>query len=216
MVVFCIVVHLHNYVNLCSGMPAFIECPFLGHEFGATYSMGYQDDEGTGVLKALATPKHFDVFNGPGDGGGMPVTGVTIGKRDKMLTHEPAFRGAFLKGGARSTMCAYDKVQGVHNCANRDLLTTTLREEWGFEGHVISDGGAVGAMADRSVSSDPAFPTTDDAVNAAIRAGCDVGMGHAFLGVPLDKNHSHGNANRDGLEGEIRNAVHTTTYTIIL
>jgi hypothetical protein len=78
MVVFCIVVHLHNYVNLCSGMPAFIECPFLGHEFGATYSMGYQDDEGTGVLKALATPKHFDVFNGPGDGGGMPVTGVTI------------------------------------------------------------------------------------------------------------------------------------------
>ena len=81
------------------------ECPFLNHEFGAMYSRGYQDDEGTGVLKALATPKHFDVFNGPGDGGGFGGD-VTIGQRDKMTTHEPAFRGAFFKGGARSVMCS--------------------------------------------------------------------------------------------------------------
>ena len=40
------------------------ECPFVNHEFGAAYSMGYLDDEGTGVLKALASPKHVDVFNG--------------------------------------------------------------------------------------------------------------------------------------------------------
>ena len=183
------------------------EDPFLGHEFGAMYSMGYQDDEGTGVLKALATPKHFGVFNGPGDGGGEPVTGVTISKRDKMTTHEPPFRGAFLKGNARSVMCAYDRVQGVHNCANRELLTTTLRDDWGFDGHVISDGGAVGSMADRSVSSNPAFPTTDDAVNAALHAGCDVGMGHAYLGLPLDANHTHGNAGRDGIEAMVANGT---------
>ena len=80
------------------------ECPFVNHEFGATYAHGYQDDEGTGVLKALATAKHFDVFNGPGDAGGANGD-VTIGQRDKMTTHEPAFRGALLKGGARSVMC---------------------------------------------------------------------------------------------------------------
>jgi len=39
----------------------------LGHEFGRLYVEGYQDDEGTGVLKAVATPKHFDVFAGPGN-----------------------------------------------------------------------------------------------------------------------------------------------------
>ena len=39
----------------------------MGHEFGRLYVEGYQDDEGTGVLKAVATPKHFDVFAGPGN-----------------------------------------------------------------------------------------------------------------------------------------------------
>ena len=53
-----------------------------------------------------------------------------------MLTHEPALAALFERRRSL-TMCAYDKVQGVHNCANRNLLTTTLREEWGFDGHVI-------------------------------------------------------------------------------
>ena len=53
------------------------------------------------------------------------------------------------------------------------------------------------------------FPTTDDAAAAALHAGCDVSMGSAFLGEPLDKNRSraHGNANRDGLEAMVGNGT---------
>ena len=100
---------------------------------------------------------------------------------------------------------ADDKVQGTHNCANRQLLTETLRDDWGFTGHVISDGGAVGAMADRAVSNNTAYATTDEAASAALRAGCDVAMGHAFLGNPLNKTLYGGNDRRDGIEAMVGN-----------
>ena len=122
---------------------------------------------------------------------------------------------------------ADDKVQGTHNCANRQLLTETLRDDWGFTGHVISDGGAVGAMADRAVSNNtavrlnaqlllhctgtktsalaPQYATTDEAASAALRAGCDVAMGHAFLGNPLNKTLYGGNDRRDGIEAMVAN-----------
>ena len=130
-------------------------------------------------------------------------------------------------------MGADNKVQGTHNCANRQLLTETLRDDWGFTGHVISDGGAVGAMADRAVSNNtavrpnaqfllqplldlagrptrwhwlaPQYATTDEAASAALRAGCDVAMGHAFLGNPLNKTLYDGNDRRDGIEAMVGN-----------
>ena len=91
------------------------EDPFLAHEFGRLYVEGYQDDEGTGTLKA-ATPKHFDVFAGPNNAA-YPSHGhmandtmpnkcnVDIGLRDWMTTFQPAFRGAIIEGKARSVMC---------------------------------------------------------------------------------------------------------------
>ncbi|WP_337061169.1 glycoside hydrolase family 3 C-terminal domain-containing protein [Kineococcus sp. G2] len=53
----------------------------------------------------------------------------------------PAFRAA-VEAGAGSVMCSYNKVGGTHACENEELLTTILREQWGFEGWVMSDWGA--------------------------------------------------------------------------
>ena len=125
------------------------EDPLLGHEFGRLYVEGYQNDEGTGVLKALATPKHFDVFSGPGNAPCPDSThpnnecDVEIGLRDWMTTFQPAFRGAIIGGKARSVMCSYNSINGQPNCGNRHLLTDILRDEWGFDGHVVSDCGGV-------------------------------------------------------------------------
>ena len=97
------------------------EDPLLGHEFGRLYVEGYQNDEGTGVLKALATPKHFDVFTGPNNAECPDSThpqyqcDVEIGLRDWMTTFQPAFRGAIIEGKARSVMCSYNSINGQPN-----------------------------------------------------------------------------------------------------
>ena len=55
----------------------------------------------------------------------------------------PAFKAAVQEGGSYSLMGAYNKLNGVHCCENKELLDFILREEWGYDGTVISDWGAV-------------------------------------------------------------------------
>lgn len=63
---------------------------------------------------------------------------------DDRAQHEiymPVFAAAF-EAGAGSVMCSYNKVNGVHACENKELLTKLLRDELGFKGYVVSDWGA--------------------------------------------------------------------------
>ena len=55
----------------------------------------------------------------------------------------PAFKAAVQEGGSYSLMGAYNKLNGTHCCENKELLDFILREEWGYDGTVISDWGAV-------------------------------------------------------------------------
>lgn len=55
----------------------------------------------------------------------------------------PAFKAAVQEGGSYSLMGAYNKINGTHCCENKELLDFILREEWGYDGTVISDWGAV-------------------------------------------------------------------------
>ena len=55
----------------------------------------------------------------------------------------PAFQAAVQEGGSYSVMGAYNMINGTHCCENKKLLDSILREEWGFDGTVISDWGAV-------------------------------------------------------------------------
>eukprot|EP01051_Picozoa_sp_SAG22_P012660 SAG22_NODE_1336_length_4698_cov_2.564688_2_plen_836_part_00 len=163
------------------------EDPFLAHEFGRLYVQGYQDDEGTGTLKAVATPKHFDVFAGPNNAecpspghmanDTMPnMCNVDIGLRDWMTTFQPAFRGAIIEGNARSVMCSYNAINGVPNCGNHQLLSGLLREDWGFDGHVVSDCGGVDHIwSHHKFVKDPA-----EATALALYAGCDADCGHDY------------------------------------
>ena len=55
----------------------------------------------------------------------------------------PAFRAAVQEGGSYSLMGAYNKINGTHCCENKRLLDSILRKEWGYDGTVISDWGAI-------------------------------------------------------------------------
>lgn len=67
-------------------------------------------------------------------------------KVDERTLHEiylPAFEAAVKKGGTRSVMCAYNALNGDFCAKNKTLLTDILREQWGFEGFVVTDWGAI-------------------------------------------------------------------------
>ncbi|KAH0631171.1 hypothetical protein JD844_005356 [Phrynosoma platyrhinos] len=118
------------------------EDPFLTAELGVAFVKGLQGDHPR-YVKASAGCKHFDVHGGPEN---VPTSRLTfdakVEERDWRMTFLPQFE-ACVQAGTFSFMCSYNRINGVPACANTKLLTDVLRGEWGFQGYVVSDEGAI-------------------------------------------------------------------------
>jgi beta-glucosidase len=113
----------------------FGEDPHLVARLGTAFVRGLQgDDLREGVI---ATAKHF-VGYGASEGG-MNWAPARISPRELREVYLHPFEAAVRSAGVTSVMNAYNEIDGVLCAADRDLLTTLLREEWGFEGCVVSD-----------------------------------------------------------------------------
>jgi len=90
-----------------------------------------------------------------------------------------AFRATVIEGKADSIMCVYNSVAGVPGCASTDLLQKRLRDQWGFQGYVVSDCGAVNDIyANHKYTS-----TLGGAAVAAAKAGTDLTCGTEYRTV---------------------------------
>ncbi len=85
-------------------------------------------------------------------------------------TYLPAFRATVMEGKAESVMCAYNSLNGQPACANTDLLEEHLRKDWGFQGYVVSDCGAVADV----FGGHHFMPTPEQGVAAVFKAGMDL------------------------------------------
>ncbi|MFE7508676.1 glycoside hydrolase family 3 N-terminal domain-containing protein [Promicromonospora sp. NPDC057488] len=100
--------------------------------------------------------------------GGRNGSGAPVGRRELGEVHlRPAYAAA--RAGVAGFMAAYNDVDGVPCSANEELLTGTLREQWGWDGVVMADGTAIDRLRDSS--PDPAF-----AAALALRAGVDLSL----------------------------------------
>jgi beta-glucosidase len=146
----------------------FGEDPRLTGDMGAAFIRGLQGDDPR-YLKLVATAKHFVANNEENrrrDGSA---------EVDEVSLHEyffPAFRESIEKGGATSVMGAYNALNGTPCCANRFLLTEVLREQWGLDGVVMSDGSAVTNISARHKYK----ATYHEGAAAALQAGCDMSL----------------------------------------
>jgi beta-glucosidase len=151
------------------GQETFGEDPLLTSRMGVAFIHGLQGPDAK-QPKVSAAVKHLAVHSGPE--ADRHKEDVHVSPRDLVDTYLPAFNAAVTEGRAESVMCAYNAVDGVPACANQSLLQHYLRDAWKFQGHVVSDCGAV---ADIHMDwAHKHMKTPEEAVALAVRAGTDL------------------------------------------
>ena len=152
------------------GQETYGEDPFLTARMGVAYIKGLQGFDPQ-YLKAAAGPKHFAVHSGPE--GERHQWDSYVSAHDLQDTYLPAFHAAISEAGAASIMCSYNRINGKPACANSWLLTNTLREQWDFNGAVISDCGAVGDISRFHHFAEDDEHSSAIAIKAGLDAACD-------------------------------------------
>jgi len=158
------------------GMETYGEDPFLTGRMAVQFIKGLQGDDPK-YLKTIATAKHYAVHSGPESA--RHTFDAVVDERDLRDTYLPQFEAAIKEGGAQSVMCAYNSVDGAPACSNPRLLEEILRKQWGFNGYVVSDCGAIGDIYLHHKFA----PTAEAGVAKAIQAGTDLNCGVEYEAV---------------------------------
>ncbi|MBN1811743.1 MAG: glycoside hydrolase family 3 C-terminal domain-containing protein [Anaerolineae bacterium] len=158
------------------GQETYGEDPYLTSRLAVKFVQGIQGTD-PHHLKAVATPKHFAVHSGPENE--RHTFDARVSQRDLHMTYLPAFKACIVEGKAHSIMGAYNRVNGEACCASPTLLQKILRDEWGFQGYVVSDCGAINDIYSGHRLADSAT----EAAALAVKTGCDLECGCTY-GIP--------------------------------
>lgn len=146
----------------------FGEDPYLTGQMGLAYVRGAQGESLNTDHTLVAEPKHFAGHGSPE--GGTNTSPVHMGERELRMTMLRGFEPAFREGHAMGTMAAYHEIDGIPITADPFLLKKILRDEWKFQGFVLSDLGAIQRLYDvHHVAASP-----KDAACMAIKSGVDM------------------------------------------
>ncbi|HTQ49186.1 MAG TPA: glycoside hydrolase family 3 N-terminal domain-containing protein, partial [Candidatus Acidoferrales bacterium] len=146
----------------------FGEDPYLTGQLGLAYVEGMQGDSLNTDHTVIAEPKHFAGHGSPE--GGLNMSPVHAGEREVRSIMLKSFEPAVREGGAMGIMAAYHDIDGVPCTSNPWLLNKVLRDEWGFQGFVLSDLGAIRRLYDtHHVADSPA-----EAALLALSSGVDM------------------------------------------
>ena len=155
------------------GHETYGEDPYLTSRLGVRFIEGLQGDGR--YLKTAACSKHFAVHSGPE--ALRHEFNAEATPKDLAETYLPAFEATVREAGVESVMGAYNRVNGEPACGSEFLLKKTLREAWGFQGHVVSDCWAIRDFHVNHHVTD----TAPESAALAIRNGCDLNCGNTYL-----------------------------------
>lgn len=144
------------------------EEPLVTGRLGQAQVRGFQGDDLKDNEHIATCVKHF-ACNGAGEAGREYNT-VEISEHVMREYYLPAYK-ACLDAGAKMVMPSFNSIGGVPGTANRWLIQKVLKEEWGFDGTIISDWGAVSELIDHGVAAD-----MKDAARLAFGNNCDIEM----------------------------------------
>ncbi|OHE89125.1 MAG: hypothetical protein A3G75_15875, partial [Verrucomicrobia bacterium RIFCSPLOWO2_12_FULL_64_8] len=158
------------------GQETYGEDPFLTARLGVAFIQGLQGDDPR-YYRAVACAKHFAVHSGP-----EPLRhefDATPSERDFYDTYLPHFEAAVREGGVGAVMGAYNRVYGESASASPLLLLDLLRKQWGFQGQVVSDCGAINDIW----MGHALVATPEEAVARAVKNGCDLECGYMYYAL---------------------------------
>lgn len=178
---------------------SFGEDPYLSGEMASAIIRGTGSGHLSMPFTTIATPKHF-IGYGTTEGG-HNARPTAIGGRELLEQVLPPFQKA-INAGARSLMTAYNSIDGIPVTCHRDLLNGILRDDWKFDGFVVSDLFAInGLIYDHQVAA-----TSEDAATAALTAGVDVDLG-AINYLQLSKALATGKISENDIDRAVRRVL---------
>ena len=124
------------------GIETYGEDPYLTARMGVMVVKGLQGPGDQKYDKLHACAKHFAVHSGP-EWNRHTFNAENIDPRDLHETYLPAFKALVKEGDVQQVMCAYNRFEGEPCCGSDQLLMQILRDEWGYDGVVVADCGAV-------------------------------------------------------------------------
>lgn len=150
------------------------EDPYLTAVMGQAMIKGFQGDSLSNPSSMAACAKHFAAYGATESGKDYNTTWIPeVQLRD---TYLPPFKAA-VKAGAASFMCSFNDINGVPSSGNVHLNRDILRDEWKYDGMLVSDWSSIKEMINHGVSTD-----LKDAAQKAIVAGVDMDMmGYAYI-----------------------------------
>ncbi len=173
------------------GQETYGEDPYLTAQMGMAVVRGLQGPEDQKYDKLHACAKHFAVHSGP-EWNRHSFNAEDINPRDLWETYLPAFKDLVQKANVKEVMCAYNRLEGDPCCGSNRLLMQILRNEWGYQGLVVSDCGAVSDFY--MDNAHKTHPDKEHASAGAVLNGTDVECGTNYASLPQ--------AVRDGLISE--------------
>ncbi|MBQ1226181.1 MAG: beta-glucosidase BglX [Clostridia bacterium] len=144
------------------------EDPLLNSVMGAVQVEAFQGDDLSNPDNIAACVKHFAAYGGAE--AGRDYNTVEISERLLREYYFPAYK-ACIDAGVVMVMPSFNSLNGVPSIANKWLLKKVLKDEWGFDGVVISDYNAVGELKVHGIAED-----YKDAALMAFECGCDIDM----------------------------------------
>lgn len=157
------------------GHETYGEDPYLTTRLGVAFIKGLQGDDHYKYWKAAACAKHFAVHSGPEKD--RHSFDAIVSKKDLYETYLPAFEAAVKEGKVAGVMGAYNRVNGEPACGSKVLLRDILREQWKFDGYVVSDCWAIRDFHTEHMVT----RTATESAALAINNGCELNCGNTYL-----------------------------------
>ncbi len=158
------------------GQETYGEDTYLTGKLAVQFIKGLQGDDTT-YYKTIATAKHFAVHSGPEEG--RHSFNSTTEENDLQETYLPQFEMAIKEGKPYSVMCAYNRYNGEPCCGNKRLLQQVLRNDWKFNGYIVSDCDAIVDI----YKFHKVVATPEEAAALAVKSGTDLECGNVYLNL---------------------------------
>lgn len=175
------------------------EDTYLTSVFAEAKVKGFQGDDLSSPDSIAACAKHFAAYGACEGGRDYNTTDMSLNRLNEVYL--PPFAAAAAADCA-TFMAAFNDLNGLPCTMNPFLLKTVLREQWGFNGAVISDAHGIEECIAHGTASDPA-----DAAAKAIKAGVDMDMGTEFYTNHLEELLGSGKIKIDDIDTAVRNIL---------